>query len=77
MKFLRNDIYKIKSRIAFTLKPTRVDFYKVNPILEETDIVLIDEDIHLENVFVGIVKDTDPYPYYPKYERDLSKNAPN
>ena len=74
MKFLRNDIYKLKSRIAFTLKPTRVDFYKVNPILEETDVILVDKNINLEGVYVGIVKDTDPYPYFPKFERFLSNN---
>lgn len=75
MKFLRNNLHRLKSSIFYTLRPTRVNLSAVNPILEETDIVLIDRNISLKGILVGIVKDSGSYAYYPKFERFLGNNS--
>ena len=74
MKLIRNYIHKLKSRLYFTLWPTRVNISTVNPILKETDLIFIDRNIQLKSILVGIRKDIGNYPYYPKFARFLSNN---
>jgi hypothetical protein len=74
MKLMRSYIHKLKSRLYFTLWLTRVNISTVNPILEETDLIFMDINIQLKSILVGIGKDTDSYPYYPKFARFLSNN---
>jgi hypothetical protein len=59
---MRNYIHKLKSRLYYTLWPTRVNICTVNPVLEETDLIFIDRNIQLKSFLVEIRKDTGSYP---------------
>jgi hypothetical protein len=49
---MRNYIHKLKSRLYFTLWPTRVNIRTVNPILEETELIFIDRNIQLKSILL-------------------------